>query len=410
MQRRSSFIRASASLIIWGAVVCAANACKAPDDPAPPTNTTNNSNNSGGSGNNGSPGTPNNSAGFSVILTGSNATKFAIHDTSDTTTWTTPCKIEATATGNATNIFCTVEAPEADLFYQGLHLNYNVPTTMCTYLWVAPYGFFNQQVADGPAQITYWVDATGNYGIDTNNDGAIDGAPNRVYGPGAVVSTIASIANGKLTCLYDKTAAKALNCCTGTYALTVLLWDPAANGGAGAYKSTTTPNQDWGGSTTRCYSGPFKDLSTRQTEAGLPDSTVYFTDGVGFNKNMDLAAPDAKGYASNVYIANFVNPADHGVPTRPAALIQPASSDPAPPVNPYYDFGCMDQAFEYKARIRIDVREYNTYTEWSKKGSGNPDVVGAESPPYAGSGNNDIADWRDFELFTPGAAWPMDFL
>jgi hypothetical protein len=61
-----------------------------------------------------------------------------------------------------------------------------------------------------------------------------------------------------------------------------------------------------------------------------------------------------------------------------------------------YEFQCLDQAEEFISRIRVQVRSWSLYSEWLKKGSGDPEATGVEPAPYNQYPNDDRADWKDF--------------
>jgi len=63
---------------------------------------------------------------------------------------------------------------------------------------------------------------------------------------------------------------------------------------------------------------------------------------------------------------------------------------------PFYTFECLDHNSEVVSRIDVMIREWNTKTQLLLGASGNPDVTGFESAPFATRALNDYCDWKDF--------------
>jgi hypothetical protein len=91
---------------------------------------------------------------------------------------------------------------------------------------------------------------------------------------------------------------------------------------------------------------------------------------------------------TNVQLANFWDLADG---PRPDTLTQF-------PARPDYTFTCLDDAQEFLARIRLQVRERNEEVQFDT--NGNPDTMGQERK--FPSPVDDILDWKD--IFELGAA------
>jgi hypothetical protein len=109
---------------------------------------------------------------------------------------------------------------------------------------------------------------------------------------------------------------------------------------------------------------------------------------------------------TNIYAANYYNPAEHTKYGFPVSFQNPYT----PPataneiLEAYYDLGCVDQAEDYIARIRVQVRSWNMYSEWQKGGSGNPELGRGtpEPPPYQQFPLDDFWDWFYFGNNFPG--------
>ena len=132
---------------------------------------------------------------------------------------------------------------------------------------------------------------------------------------------------------------------------------------------------------------------------GFPRLKLEYVASDGTNEAYVVPSPISKNLASNVYASNFYNPADHGG-TIPVSMRVPGAGLRG--TSPFYEIQCLDREMEFIARIRVQVREWNSLTEFALgAGVGNPDAGGNE----AGFGNpliNDFFDWKDFGAGYPG--------
>ncbi|MEN9722762.1 MAG: hypothetical protein RJB38_748, partial [Pseudomonadota bacterium] len=67
----------------------------------------------------------------------------------------TACEVASTASGwSNVAIDCVAEGPELDLEFFGIALNYNVPSSMCEYVELRPYHYWERKPGIGPTRIT----------------------------------------------------------------------------------------------------------------------------------------------------------------------------------------------------------------------------------------------------------------
>ncbi len=305
-------------------------------------------------------GVVNDEAGFTIKV-GSEVTYPAfIHQEGEA--WNTGCTVtEADLGTSAADISCILQAQEGDLYFGGSALHYNVPTDMCSYLYFSPYWYYQYPYGYGDNAFTVTENAAGALTLSNNN------------------GTVTLDATGSPTCIYDHSAEEGPNCCLGKYTLTTIPWDADA-GAAGSPEQSTG---DWGGTIGDCISGSAKDTQDKSDE-GLPLSDIFLVEGVGINEVYTIASPLKKEKLSNLYLAN-------------ADLTSTIENSMFG--SRYYEFACLDRSFEVKARIRVQIQEWNTASEFAKQTTGNPNAgepTGIEDPPFEDQPLNDRWDWNRF--------------
>lgn len=260
---------------------------------------------------------------------------------------------------------CYVEAEELDLHFNGLTLQYNVPSDMCSYLQFRSYYYFNRAAGFGPALVIVDTDAAGSVGVDPGNTGTVTGPA--------------------LTCPFDYTSIEGPNCCEGTYTSVSRTWDTTLTP-PGYTISGTALNQRWGGDAKNCISGPAVDSHPKNI-AGFPVPLIYYVSGTGVNSLYPIKAPIGDR-VSNIYPSNYFSSADHGG----------GASIPTAVVNPYYQFSCLDTSHEVLSEIRVMVRDWNTTAAFTNivLTPSNHGLMGTEPAPWDTLLNNDFRDWGDF--------------
>ncbi|MDB5038198.1 MAG: hypothetical protein JWQ35_1726 [Bacteriovoracaceae bacterium] len=334
----------------------------------------------------------------------------------------TPC----TATLNE-DALCVVDMDELDLYFRGYTLTDTVPSSLCAYRAFTPYFYAIAPVGNAPLAVAYTVDANKSIAANTSTVGGTlpsNGAtPNNVdiwylifneanstlgwwthkqlYGALAVKDT-------DVKCPFDYTGSNGKNCCQGTYTLAVT-----------NTTGQTNTQVAWGGKPGNCFEGPGMDLLTTLPirSDGLP--AVYVTNAInpalpsaGLSTSITISPPignTTKGQRQ-IYAANYYTLAANGadVPTA-TRVTRSAYTRASMDSSVYFDYDCLDAAFEVQSRIRVLVRRWSTNTEFQKflasKGlSGNPELAGNETPPTHSDPNNtngagpniDFCNWDDW--------------
>jgi hypothetical protein len=277
-------------------------------------------------------------------------------------TYDVPCTVPDGTQANAPgadptkfDINCIVEMEELDMYFNGITLQYNVPSDMCTYFrYQTPY-FFKFAPGYGPPTAKSSVDANGNI---TDIANTIDGVP---YCPFDYSSSSGGGTTGP-------------NCCFGTYTLVQV----TTSG------TTFSPNTPWGGSYADCLDGPAMDTQTKTT-LGFPEPSLAYVSGSGVNSTYVVASPISKTYSGNVFTANYFdhtgatpnafNPANGNTPPT-AGVLGPYTGFQIPvQTESYFNFECLDRDDEIQARIRLSIRS------WDKAGLSN--ILGTQpgGPP-----------------------------
>lgn len=334
------------------------------------------------------------------------------HYMTKASTFNTSCMIP-TSTTTSQDVICRLDAMELDLNFYGLNLNFNVPPTMCAYLKVIPYYYYNWETGIGPSAVS--LDIESNNGVTkvtacnvTTDNGANTDCANQ---PELTIN----MSSGELSCVYNHTAADGPNCCMGTYTLTKNITTKST--GSPDVNTVDTSTQSWGGNYTECFGGQGKAAWTKYTKSGFPASLVYNTKDIGTNDTMTIDGPMSGFRNDNFQIANYYTSAWHTHGAFKTGSV--ATSNYPYPIDPIddrdgtsmystndaYRIECLDEAHEVKHRIRLYVQEWNTYAQFltlftSSGASGNPNVVGAEGVDCDYStlfGSIPCNDHRDFD-------------
>jgi hypothetical protein len=308
-------------------------------------------------------------AGFNISVQPDSKYTYTIHKGTGISTdvWTTPCRIDPSATGADRDITCIVEAEELDLYFFGIGLRFNVPPSMCNYvLQKLPY-FYRYRPGVGP------VNAYDNTNGTTTNGGLPAGSK-------------------AVTCSYDYSASGGPNCCEGDYTLYTYSDDPDS-----AVDQVAATAGKWGGKASACLSGPGMTLATSfSSVTGFPFNTIFYIEGVGINSGYFIDPSISTALYSNINAANYFAAADH-VLSRPLATTAVGFPD----TQLYHEFLCLDRSKEISASIKVMIREWNTAAELVLGAAGNPDLTGSES---YGTPINDYNDLKDIAESYPGGA------
>jgi hypothetical protein len=281
------------------------------------------------------------------------------------------CTIKKTETTYSNlDIVCRIEVEELEGAFHGISMVMNAPPDMCKYVSFHPYYYLGKEPGVGPA--------TAEVSFDKDNK----------FLGGVVTPGLTYGSDGKPICDYDytKSVPAGPDCCSGTYTLlthkNVGSTDPAP--------ADVTTAENWTGKAGNCLTGAGMTMTSLDDD-GYPKTRIYYSDD-GFNQAFNTPS-SLELHGVSVYYANYFT-----------GGVVPASIAGG---NQYYSWSCLDDAFETKARISVEIREWNTIDQFALKDTGNPDVTGTD--PDWGFVYDDYPDWDDLGLLTyPGMATQKD--
>ncbi len=303
-----------------------------------------------------------NAVGFkiTVVPKTTGAYDYTIHEGTGAGTddFTKNCVVDESSL--STDITCIVEAKELDLFYHGVRFNVNVPQNMCEYVTITRPYYYNFIPGTGPAIV-----------ID-----------NRLGSSDVTVASITALAGtlkvgndvkASSYCDYDYSTTSnpgyienGPNCCSGDY-------DSYITDSEGV---VTSSEKNWGGKHSNCLRGPAMQTDSFNgfSSNGFPKSRIFNVMSTGLNKFYSVVSPLSVGFGSNIFVANYFDPADHGATAGiPACMV---AMNGAAATNPYHLFECFDRAGETLASIKVMVREWDEDVEYLKGAAGDPDSGG----------------------------------
>lgn len=301
----------------------------------------------------------------------------------------TACEIAKTDLGSGdsalidgvNDIVCWLEAEEMQIFFNGADFQINTPIGLCEYTQIKPYYFWNapplntnkiitQVTCDAdPATCTAIQNAanaanfSNGFTTDENGDGLWD--TNEI-------------------CEGDYSPDGGANCDEGTI---TLIEQNVNDMGA---TSTSTSIKKCEGKRTACYAGPGVDFKTNSSGFPIPVNYLSYT-GQSVNYSITAPGPLGKGFGSNHYISNYTQTyttgqytydytvgssttgmqaySNYSAVSNPSNQIRLKATDPMKradssatkkyPVQPFYEFSCLNYAHEVKGRIRLQIREWN---------------------------------------------------
>jgi hypothetical protein len=300
----------------------------------------------------------------------------------DSDTWSTACRIPQNAAPR-TQINCLLEINELDLWYQSFEFRVEIPPNMCEY--VVPYGFWFFQYEPR-------ITSTANVTI-TDTDGVI--TTNLAPDNDEIELFYDDSGAPQLKCLFDYSDSNGPNCCSGKTRVTEITFDTPEGGTIPEETNRSTRTIDWGGKIGNCAVGPgaFSENAPSRTEKqNLPTYPVFDTK-LGRTLVMKMPAPMTGGDSDNAYNTNGYS-ANWRINSGTSPVPAPMNFPPLGLGNPDYVWSCVDGAFEEKARITLQVREWNTYAEFIKRGVGSPNPDASTAPGESEA--NDFWDWDDF--------------
>lgn len=319
------------------------------------------------------------------------------YHTHKSTGFSDSCKISAST--SLSTIDCIIDANELDLYYNDIEFHYNVPTGMCDYFRITPYYFYNKEIGTGPSSITMNITFDENNAV-VSHDCVVDG----VAGPCSHDDSVPEytevnfdVSTASVTCVYDTSqTAFGANCCFGNYTLTQNITrqnppDPDT------FSSLVT-YLDWSGTLGQCYGGSVRTSgwTLRTTSGAIASSIQYISNEGGLNKTLSFPAliDEANNGATMTYsnyytstgLHNHVDVATGTLSSSAPYAIEPIDDRNGSPIsstNEAYTFDCLDKAYEVKNRIRMYIREWDTYAGYlafisSEGATVAPDVAGTE--------------------------------
>jgi hypothetical protein len=209
-----------------------------------------------------------------------------------------------------------------------------------------------------------------------------------------------------MSCYGDYSSNNGPNCDEGYVVLKTIAYDDA-----GLQSVTISKPTECGGKRSNCYMGPGVDYSVTKEGIPVPIDTLAYN-GESINYSVTAPGPLGKGFYSNHYISNFtalfstgLNSYDQttilsttGLEVFSATSVAPTAAAILPgnvttadtftdegrdplksadttlyhsganswnvgaksyKINPFYEFSCLNYAHEVKARVRVQVREWN---------------------------------------------------
>lgn len=245
------------------------------------------------------------------------------------------------------DILCWLDTEELELRFFGMTLHAQIPKDVCEYLQYQSFYFWQYR----PIQTT----AASISNVVTPGCQDCNGGSGNCPVDNSTTFTCASD--------YSKNIPPGPNCDEGSYTLrTYSPIDPTNAADACASSSQTVA---CGGKITNCLNGP----GTKIAKDGYPISTILLArDGIS---DLPLTyAPLLYDYSSNRYLANYTMmcPSVDNYSTDTLWLYKRSNNsttlDPLKaayniPIQPFYEFRCLNRAREVLGRIRIQVRSWN---------------------------------------------------
>lgn len=315
------------------------------------------------------PGASNGIVDTSLFYVGVDSTVNDVAHVHTTGQFGTTCSINPAS--SLQDITCIIDIPEAELFMHGLALKYNVPSDMCRYLRRRPYWYYNDDVGYGVSSIVINRVYTDN--VFTSATCSINGAGAGPCNSNPEVFIDPIPTAPTLTCVYDHTLSGGKNGCLGAYSLTI---NTTSNVTAPPSSTASSSNSagSWGTSISSIIGGAARNGWPLSSD-GYPLTMITPADKGLLNNIYTIAAPlDSIATHSTMEIANYYTPALH---THDGFVLGTTSSLPYP-IDPIDDisgspivagedaylFECRDQADEMLHRIKVYVREWDTYQDW----------------------------------------------
>lgn len=284
----------------------------------------------------------------------------------------TKCSIAPTSTGN--DLSCVVEVPELSLFYGGLSFAINVPAGMCEYVSELPYWYYNKEVGYGPPEVH--IEKTTNADAGVSFRCSVNGS--------GLSSNCSGFQEVNFNATGDDMVAECVygsECCLGSYTLTTTNITIDASGTPTS--TVSSKDYEWGDSIRSCIGGAAKTNWTIFNGQGRPNPKLTEMRDGDLMPYTVMAPMLSVGVPTNIPVSNFytvLSPAassphyhtGFGTASGSTSVlpyyldpISDRSGDTIIKANPYYEYSCLNDAYEIKNRIRVYVREWDDYAAYT---------------------------------------------
>ncbi len=314
------------------------------------------------------------------------------------------------------DIDCMLDAGESDLFNLGAKLKPLVGKGMCEFMSYRPYAFYSRKPAETDSQARYSTIVS-----SSCENGSIPvGAVYLSSGLAAAATNDAAFYAGSTEildydinnlCAYPTDSTDIPNCDEGNH--TIRNWTISNNDDSTACVYTYEDvDVDCGGNRNKCLTGPIRDtISASNIESGIKGIISASTDGL--STEYTITSPMDNGYKTNMSIANFAlnNSCHSDTPStetitystswdayKNLSILKDISeyTDPFKGGSPYYTFTCLDASYDTKARIRLNIRDFDrSFSQNENIDSIFADMMDDSSLDLYGDSFNQVNDWAD---------------
>ena len=360
--------------------------------------------------------------------------------------WSDQCKVNLDATSAADrDIMCVTESSELDLMSLGINIQYNIPAhAKCAYVTtMAPYFFQYEPPRNDLTPTTAHTEPAYVEVVDNKVSGTYSAAGYYTFDTTYPTNYLIG-GNGTYRCAFDYTNSDGPNCCEGAYTekLTLTLPIVSPTGSIVPTTTITISEKKWGGFRGSCLSGPAMKLNppkkskfptliiTRMTDQ-VEDANTLLTQAHqiesefetpinlfshGEFKKMSDDIPPAGSNFGEFNIDSLLNE-DFTTTRYAATYISGTTPDAFSDILNYFDVEypsgyrwyanyadpryftiiCTDKHFEVNARIRLSVREWNTYSALknaTEPTAGEDNESGNETD-FPAFPKHDFYDWSD---------------
>ncbi|EQC46941.1 Ig domain protein [Bacteriovorax sp. Seq25_V] len=278
------------------------------------------------------------------------------------------------------DIDCMLDAGESDLYNLGAKLKPLIGKGMCEFISYRPYAFYNRRPSETGTATKYSTIASNSCtasSIPVNAFYTTTGLNSSATADAAFTAGSTQITDMTAESLCNTPSDDSLpNCDEGSHI--VRSWTIATDPDTPTdctytYEDVTI---DCGGNRNSCIAGALRDAtSTSNIESGIKSIISPANDGYSTTTH-SITAPIDNGYKTNISIANFaLNNSCHSDTVSTETITysnswdryknlsstKPISEyvDPFKGASPYYTFTCLDSAYDIKARIRLNIREFD---------------------------------------------------